>query len=90
MDPVKDRASYQHLVSEGIEPDDFDFAMDTICCEMGWPISRNLAETGLCESIEGRRELVYDILIYGMDLYYLNKDGHRMIKEWGLREWRFP
>ena len=90
MYPVKDRASYQHLILEGIEPDDFDFVMDTICCKMGWHISRNLVETGLCESIEQRRELVYDILIFGMDLYCLNEEGQRIVKEWGSREWKIP
>ena len=87
MYPVKDRASYQHLVDENIDPKDFDFAMETICQEMKWTPSRNVAETCLCESLEGRREFIYDILFYGMNLYCLNEKGQTLEKLWNSRQW---
>ena len=88
MYPVKDRASYQHLVDEGIHPEEFDLAMEAICQQMQWPKSRNVAETCLCESLEGRREYIYDILFYGMNLYCLNEQGEIIVKEWATRFWK--
>ena len=85
--PVKGKASERHLKEVKLDKSDYGFAMEAICLEMKWNNKLNWAETSLCESIDGRRDYVYDILIYGMDIHYLDELGHPIVKRWCSRVW---
>ena len=86
--PVKGKASERHLKDVKLDPEDYGFAMEAICHEMSWSNKLNWSETCLCESIDGRRDYVYDILIYGINLHYLDEQGRAIIKYWSTRVWK--
>ena len=86
--PVKGAASYHHMAGEMKVPEmHFEYVMESICREMNWIYCRNVAETMLCESLPGRREWIFDILIRGQDLFRLDSTGRPLRKRWSRLVW---
>ena len=86
--PVKGAASYHHMAEEMKIPEkDFEYVMEAICRGMNWLFERNPAETMLCEALPGRREWIFDILIFGQDLFRLDSAGRPMRKRWCRLVW---
>jgi len=92
--PVPKLASMNHIVSKlpaeekaNVDNDTIDEivagAADVLGIEDWW---RSNMETGFCESFNGRSETRFDVIIKGMWLFHLNKNGDAKIKPYNEQD----
>ena len=89
MYPVKGKLPYEILMQHNVSEDDFETVLRDVLGRVGSEFTFNRSDTHLCESQQHRRDLVYDILIKGQDIFRLRKDGIPERKQWNTYDWKF-
>ena len=87
MYPVKGKKPQEILKNLHAPEDDYEFVMRKCLDEANVTFTFNRADTLFCESLPHRRDKVFDILIWGQDLFRLSEDGEPFVKRWGCEQW---
>ena len=87
MYPVKGKKPQEILKNLHAPEDDYEFVMRKCLDEANVMFTFNRADTLFCESLPHRRDKVFDILIWGQDLFRLSEDGEPFVKRWGCEQW---
>ena len=87
--PVKEIAFYRNIVEDNdINLSDFEHVSRFIYQKLSIPYNRNIDETILCESIEGGRECMWDILPMGCDAFWIDDYGKAWIRLYDKYSWK--
>ena len=77
--PVKGTMPCTMLCDAGVDEDDFIACLEGACASVEMPYCMDVGNCLSCESAENRADLVYDPLILGMDFFFKDNEGGKIL-----------